>query len=314
MKNVELTWEQNFDDGLVIRVKYVRRSFFGRDRLFIDDTEIKLPGVLKALMDGGIDVPFTYKGHNLNFVSNDYLIGIAENGVFVNTGINYYPKPKAGYVFYIFALICLIIPVLTLGGSIPSIIGFAGMGICFALQKISPAQAAVSFKKRMIAALLTAVICWSAAAVLYFTGTIRFTLISGPADKVVAGDYYEITLNDEFRKLDWDGYEYAATYKDAAFVVMSLPCSISDDNPSSAYSEALAYTELWCIDCDITVINTDRVIMEYSYGDEGDEYYIYTTLCKAGDMYYMFEFYCYKEDASDYKDLFQKWSDSIVIK
>lgn len=52
----------------------------------------------------------------------------------------------------------------------------------------------------------------------------------------------------------------------------------------------------------------------YKRTNNGKEYYYYATTHKAGDAYYLVNFFCESSKASEYQEQFAKWADSITVK
>lgn len=313
MKHIELKWDHVFDDGETANVRYTRSRFFGRDRLYINEQEIRLPGMLAALLAGGIDVPFSFGGRRLNFVSNDYLIGIAENGIYGKTGIEYVPGQKTAYIFYLFAVVCLLIPLFTLGGSVPTVIGFIGMGVCFTLFKINAFKNLLKNKARIITALLTAVLCWVVTLILFFSGDISFKLFTGPEDKVFSGEGFSITLNEEFKVLENSYYVLSAKYKNSYLYIYKDDYSDCYYCPLNAREEAEIISEYWGISAEIYEKSGSRAVMEFVIEENEHKNYTYIMIYKDGAVFLLFEFYCGSEDKDEYRTLFEKWAETVVM-
>ncbi len=308
----ELVWEHAFDDGLTAKVRYVRAGMFGRDRLFIDGREIRLPGMFATLISGGIDVPLSVGGRKLRFVSNDFLIGFAENGVFGKTGVEYVPQNKTVYVFYLLTVACLLIPLFTLGGATPSLIGFAGMGVCFLLYKTN----VIKNKYKIIYSALTTALCWAVTLALFFGGAFTFRLFTGPETRTYTLGNFSITLNEDFTVEEEEGFLFYAYTDDVAIDVYDVDISYTASGIvhfPTAYEEAVSVDEHWGYSAEITEKDETCAVMEYTEKLGGGEYYIYTVIHRKDSVFLYFNFMCYAANKYSCKPSFEKWAESIVI-
>jgi hypothetical protein len=63
---------------------------------------------------------------------------------------------------YLFAVACGIIPIITLGGAFPAVIGFGGAGGCLSISRVSSLPVAL----RVLVCLVITVACWGLLALL----------------------------------------------------------------------------------------------------------------------------------------------------
>lgn len=309
MKKTVLTWEHTFDDGAKANIRYMRGRFFGRDRLYVDDQEIRLPGMMYVIFSGGIDIPFSTGGRSLRFVSNDRLIGIAENGVFGKTGIEYVPQSKTVFLSYLFAVICLLIPVFTLGGSVPSIIGFLGMGACIVLYKTDK----LTQKLKIILPAVTSALCWLLAVILFFGGVFTFRLFTGPEDKVFSTEGFSITLTEDFEVEKSPYYTLYAVSENVSFSFCKDDYTGFSDCPETAEEYAQYLADWWGIFPKITAEGKTGAVMEYIHTQNEDDIYFYCKVIKYKEMFFICEFCCDAADKDKYKPLFEKWLETTVI-
>jgi len=104
-----------------------------RPNLFINGvpTLIK-PGFWGSFF--GIEQDINLDGQEATFAILKRTPDIAVNGVYLRSGKPYEKRP---FWVLIFAVICLAIPVVALGGALPVILGFAGAGLCFTVSRSS---------------------------------------------------------------------------------------------------------------------------------------------------------------------------------
>ena len=95
-----------------------------------DETQVVKGGFLSGLL--GFDEPFTFDGKSARLAQISGQMDVAYNGTYLNSGKKYVPRPAW---VWIFAILCLAIPIITAGGAIPAVIGFGGAMACVALSK-----------------------------------------------------------------------------------------------------------------------------------------------------------------------------------
>jgi hypothetical protein len=74
------------------------------------------------------------------------------------------PKPPIPYWGYIFAGVCGILPVLTLGGAVPGAVGFGGAASCIAVSR-DPSKS-VGVRVAICAGI--GLVCWMVVGALFF--------------------------------------------------------------------------------------------------------------------------------------------------
>jgi len=112
-------------------------------------TEIK-GGFISALL--GFDEKFTFEGREARLVIEKNKPDVIIDGVYLQSGKNYIKRPAWVLVF---AIICILIPIVSLGGALPFVIGFLGATLCVSVSKSSLPTAA-----RVILCLVITVIAW----------------------------------------------------------------------------------------------------------------------------------------------------------
>lgn len=82
----------------------------------------------------GFDEPIQLDGIEARFVFEKNEPDIAINGVFMRSGKNYVKRPAWVLVF---AILCALIPIISLGGAIPVLFGLGGISLCVITSKSS---------------------------------------------------------------------------------------------------------------------------------------------------------------------------------
>ena len=121
-----IVWES------VINDKHYTFSYQKKGRIF---TVNGLPQTLKTdflSSLSGLDAGFNLDGMDARLVFERNVPDIAINGVFVQSGKKYVKRPAWAIVF---AILCIAIPVVSLGGAIPALIGFGGAAFCISISK-----------------------------------------------------------------------------------------------------------------------------------------------------------------------------------
>lgn len=94
-----------------------------------DTIEVKGSLLSKTL---NFDEKITFDGREARFFVDKQTPDIVVDGVCIRSGKKYIARPAWSIVF---AVICLLIPVVSLGGAIPFLIGFAGAAICISAAR-----------------------------------------------------------------------------------------------------------------------------------------------------------------------------------
>lgn len=106
----------------------------------------------------GFDEPFTFDGKKARLVRAGNQMDIAYGGVFLQSKKEYVQRPAWVWVF---AIACLLIPIITLGGAIPAVVGFSGALACGALSKLKCHTAI-----RLLLCFLVTIVAWGLLLVL----------------------------------------------------------------------------------------------------------------------------------------------------
>ena len=121
------------------------------------------PGFLSSFI--GIDEKFNFDKRMAYFVIDRNGPDVAVAGRFLRSGKNYVARPKWVIVFVI---LCGLVPIITLGGAIPIMIGMGGASACVAISKME-----TSTGLKVFLCILITIACW---LVLLISG-IGFSLL-----------------------------------------------------------------------------------------------------------------------------------------
>ena len=95
------------------------------------EEQVIRPSFLSSFI--GIDEEFTFDNQMAHFVIDRNEPDIAVAGRLLRSGKNYVARPKWVMVFVI---LCGLVPIITLGGAIPVMIGMGGASACVAISKM----------------------------------------------------------------------------------------------------------------------------------------------------------------------------------
>ena len=101
--------------------------------------EIEVNGEKHLLKTGmkshllGFDEPFEFDGISARLILSGDKPDVAVNGICIRDGETYTSNPTWAIVF---AVLCGAIPIVTMGGAIPAVIGIAGAGLCIFVAKL----------------------------------------------------------------------------------------------------------------------------------------------------------------------------------
>ena len=138
--------------------------------------------------------------------------------------------------------------------------------------------------------------------------------------KLYQEEDFEITLPEGFQKKEISGlkYYYENNSMGVAITVNSESKQLFENAGVEFPDNVKAYAEFVVKANGLT---NSTVVSKGSYAQfdyrktvNGKEYYYYGTTHKAGDKYYMINFYCYADKANDFQQQFAKWADSIKVK
>lgn len=93
--------------------------------------EIKA-GIMSSIL--GFDEAFMLDGMEARLVIQKKKPDIVLNGTFLQSGKAYVQRPAWVMVFFV---ICILIPIVSLGGALPALFGLGGAGLCVSVSKTS---------------------------------------------------------------------------------------------------------------------------------------------------------------------------------
>lgn len=108
----------------------------------------------------GFDEKFMLDGMEARLVFEKNKPDIVVNGIFLRSGKTYIQRPTWAVVF---PLICALIPIVSLGGSIPFLLAFVGATLCIYVAKTSLPPAA-----RIILCVVITLLVWFLWFILFF--------------------------------------------------------------------------------------------------------------------------------------------------
>ena len=103
----------------------------GKHTLTIND----VPHVIKAGFIStmiGFDEKFTFDGVDARLVIEKKIPDVVINNTFLQSGKHYVERPRWSMIFVI---ICVLIPIVSLGGALPALLGFGGASMCVNVSK-----------------------------------------------------------------------------------------------------------------------------------------------------------------------------------
>jgi|AKZA01.1.fsa_nt_gi hypothetical protein len=113
----------------------------------------------------GFDEKFTLDGMEARLVIENNKPDVVVNGVFLQSGKKYIQRPAWSLIF---AVICMLIPIVSLGGALPFLLGGAGATLCVNVSKTSWSLAA-----RVISCILFTLVAW----LLWFYLMVGFSML-----------------------------------------------------------------------------------------------------------------------------------------
>ena len=147
-------WESSIDGK---DYKFAYQKVKGRHILEFNGEKVTLKGGAKSFFLG-FDEPFNLDGKEARLVINSKKPDIVVDGVLLQSGETYVPAPVWSVVFII---LCGLLPIISLGGLIPAVLGIGGATICGAVAKASMP----GFLRVLICLLITLVV-WIIAIVV----------------------------------------------------------------------------------------------------------------------------------------------------
>lgn len=143
-----IEWE-NQVDGKNYAFSYQKVK--GKHVLTINGTPTEIKSGFKSSMLG-FDEKFMLDGKEAQLVINNKVPDIAVDGVFLKSGKKYVPSPAWVVVF---SILCLLIPIISLGGALPALLGCGGLALCVSVSKTSLPSAV-----RVILCTLITLLAW----------------------------------------------------------------------------------------------------------------------------------------------------------
>ena len=131
---------------------------------------------------------------------------------------------------------------------------------------------------------------------------------------------FEVTLNTGFVKKSIRGIKYYYENNDMQIgVTVNNESKQLFENAGVEFpDDVVGYAEFVVKANNLTdskVVSKGKYAQfDYKKTVNGKEYYYYGTTHRSGDTYWMINFYCRSEKASEYQDIFAKWANSIVVK
>ncbi|MCL2253177.1 MAG: hypothetical protein FWC09_01910 [Lachnospiraceae bacterium] len=156
-----ITWQSVINEQ---NYEFSYQKVKGKNILTVNGTPntIKV-GFLSSLL--GLDEKFDFDGKEARIVMVKGQPDIVINDTYLKSGKPYIARPAWAIVF---AILCFAIPVVSLGGAIPIVLGFAGAALCVTVSKSS-----LSMAVRLILCILITVVAW----VLWFALIVGMSML-----------------------------------------------------------------------------------------------------------------------------------------
>lgn len=148
-------------------VQYTAGSFSGMRKIIVDGVESVIPNKMSYDFIG-MDVPVEIGGKRCRLVVHGKKADIAVDGVFVESGEVYEPLQGMPKWNWIFIVMCLAIPIISMGGALPVLIGL--MGAMWTCRVASANKRSVVVK--MLCCWGIAMLCWILALLAMFAMTL----------------------------------------------------------------------------------------------------------------------------------------------
>lgn len=127
MKNQE-QWQSTINDK---NYEFSYKKNKGNHEISVNGTMVSLKaGLWSSLL--GFDENFTFDGTEARLIVDGKGPDVAVNGAYLQSGKKYIERPA--WVM-IFVILCILIPVLSLGGALPVLLGLGGAAICVGASK-----------------------------------------------------------------------------------------------------------------------------------------------------------------------------------
>lgn len=157
-----VTWESQIDGKDYVFSYHV----FKREHILtINNISNEFP--VKFMDFLGVDLPFVLDEKEVRLVIDNYKPDIAIDGVYLRSGKQYIKRPAWAWLFL---ALCLLLPVINIGGALPVIFGFFGAVCC-----VRASKASLSVATRLLICTLITLSAWA----LWFLSAIAVGLIIG---------------------------------------------------------------------------------------------------------------------------------------
>jgi hypothetical protein len=177
-------------------------------------------------------------------------------------------------------------------------------------RAVGEGQIALRKRKRKAVLMMTALVsvCLAIGFAFGFFGDVIENLIP----KTFSHSNYSIRLTSAFKEKDdeWISPD----------VIVYYFCETSEDliDSGTAFETAAAYLqdiiETYDVNSIVVAVSDTRAWTAYTDKYEGNEYFYYDYVMMIdGDFWYT-EFYCLERDANQYRPLFEKWAQTIIIR
>ena len=131
-------WESQIDGK---SYAFTHEKIKGKHIITANGAQSEIKGGFMSTMLG-FDEGFTLDGREARLVIERNKPDVVVGGVYLQSGKQYVKRPAWVLAF---AIICILIPIVSLGGALPALLGFAGAAICVSVSKSSlPAAARVA--------------------------------------------------------------------------------------------------------------------------------------------------------------------------
>jgi len=148
MKRKITQWECQIDGrGYAFSHEKVK----GKHVLTSNGVPIEIKGGFLSMILG-FDETFMLDGKETRLVIEKNVPDVVADGVYTQSGKVYTQRP--GWVL-VFAILCLLIPIVSLGGAIPAVLGILGIAFCVSVSKSS-----MSVSARVIVCILITLAAW----------------------------------------------------------------------------------------------------------------------------------------------------------
>jgi len=128
MKKKITQWESQIDGE---KYEFSHQKVKGRHLLTVNGNLIEIRGSFMSTLLG-FDEKFTLDSKEARLVIERNVPDVVVGGIYLQSGKKYIPRPAWVLVF---AVMCLLVPVISLGGLIPAVLGFGGTAVCVSVSK-----------------------------------------------------------------------------------------------------------------------------------------------------------------------------------